>query len=60
MYTFESLVLKVEQSGLQRGAKKGAQKLKTKFFTKAEMLDMKPSEFKTIMESRTDIPEIIR
>lgn len=39
---------------------KGISKIKTKFFTKAEILDMKPSEFKQIMESRTDIPETIR
>lgn len=39
---------------------KGVSKIKTKFFTKAEMLDMKPSEFKKIMEARTDIPEAIK
>ena len=35
-------------------------KVKTSFFTKAEMLDMKPSEFKNIMELRKDIPEAVR
>jgi len=44
----------------KQAAQKGISRLKTKFFTRAEILEMKPSEFKRILESRTDIPEAIR
>ena len=36
-----------------------APKMKLKFFTPDEILDMKPSTFKKILEARTDIPEYI-
>lgn len=37
-----------------------AKKMKLKNFTSDEILDMKPSEFKKILEARKDIPETIR
>ena len=36
-----------------------APKMKLKFFTPDEILDMKPSTFKKILGERTDIPEYI-
>ena len=44
----------------KKAVQKGFSKLKTNFFTKAEILDMKPSEFKKILEARTNIPETMK